>query len=108
MNKKLAKKWAEALESGKYEQTRNYLKCNGKYCCLGVLFDVVFPEETQGQYLIQWDDKIYLKNSKADEVHTKFEMNNDEMREFADANDVKKLDFVEIAKLVREKYKVSE
>lgn len=29
--------WADALESGKYKQTHNYLCCNGHYCCLGVL-----------------------------------------------------------------------
>ena len=33
--------WIEALESGKYEQGRIYLNDNGKFCCLGVLCDIL-------------------------------------------------------------------
>jgi hypothetical protein len=28
--------WADALESGRFEQGRSYLEKGGKYCCLGV------------------------------------------------------------------------
>jgi hypothetical protein len=31
------RKWVEALRSGKYEQGKNNLYCEGRYCCLGVL-----------------------------------------------------------------------
>jgi len=44
MNKEIAKKWVQALRSGKYKQGREVLhrKENGKdtYCCLGVLCDL--------------------------------------------------------------------
>lgn len=34
-------KWVKALRSGKYEQGKSYLKKDNKYCCLGVLYDVL-------------------------------------------------------------------
>jgi hypothetical protein len=36
MDKKKAYKLADALESGKYKQTTEYLSKDGAYCCLGV------------------------------------------------------------------------
>lgn len=39
-NKKRIRKWVEALESGKYSQTRMTLRNSGGYCCLGVACDV--------------------------------------------------------------------
>ena len=36
--------WLAALESGKYEQGRNNLCIDGKYCCLGVATHTVSPE----------------------------------------------------------------
>lgn len=35
-----AKKWVEALRSGKYKQGQGYLRFNDKFCCLGVACDV--------------------------------------------------------------------
>jgi len=32
--------WVEALNSGKYKQSKNHLKTDDGYCCLGVLCDV--------------------------------------------------------------------
>lgn len=37
----LKQRWVEALRSGRYQQGRGYLRKDGKYCCLGVLCDVV-------------------------------------------------------------------
>jgi hypothetical protein len=38
-------KWLEALESGKYQQGQNRLRSVGnKFCCLGVLCDVLHPD----------------------------------------------------------------
>lgn len=42
MNKTVARKWIQALRSGKYEQARAELR-NGlsrEFCCLGVLCDI--------------------------------------------------------------------
>lgn len=44
MDKKLARKWVDALRSGKYKQGKAALFSDGKYCCLGVLAKVVAPE----------------------------------------------------------------
>jgi len=32
----IQKQWVAALRSGEYPQGRNFMVCNGKYCCLGV------------------------------------------------------------------------
>lgn len=37
-------RWVEALRSGKYQQGKGRLNGEGKFCCLGVLCDVVKDE----------------------------------------------------------------
>lgn len=44
MRQKIAKAWVEALRSGKYEQGKNRLCKDGKYCCLGVLCEVAIEQ----------------------------------------------------------------
>jgi hypothetical protein len=44
MKKEIAKKWAEALRSGEYEQGTRVLNKYGKFCCLGVLCDLYQKE----------------------------------------------------------------
>ena len=41
MQPETKQKWLDALRSGKYKQTRDCLKNNDGYCCLGVLCYVV-------------------------------------------------------------------
>lgn len=42
MDAVLKQKWIDALRSGKYKQGKSYLKTkDGKYCCLGVLCEIV-------------------------------------------------------------------
>jgi hypothetical protein len=59
MDPELKAKWLEALRSGHYAQTREYLRQDGGYCCLGVLCDVVDPEawgeEDRWQYADEGD-----------------------------------------------------
>lgn len=44
MNSEWKQKWIEALRSGKYEQGKHVLRSgDNKYCCLGVLCDIVAP-----------------------------------------------------------------
>jgi hypothetical protein len=44
MNLEIKQKWLEALRSGKYEQGRRVLRsADDKYCCLGVLCDLIDP-----------------------------------------------------------------
>lgn len=45
MNKQLLKDWIDALRSGKYKQGHGALFRNGKYCCLGVLMEIAYPED---------------------------------------------------------------
>ena len=44
MNPTVKEKWLAALRSGKYEQGEVALKCNNKFCCLGVLADIYAQE----------------------------------------------------------------
>ena len=49
MKRELKSKWIKALRSGKYKQGKGRLKKNGKFCCLGVLRDVVNPKDRRGE-----------------------------------------------------------
>ena len=40
MEAKMKKRWIKALRSGEYEQGREDLKVDEKFCCLGVLCDI--------------------------------------------------------------------
>lgn len=41
MNKEYKQPWIDALRSGNFKQGRNKLESQGKYCCLGVLCEVM-------------------------------------------------------------------
>lgn len=41
MNKSVATKWVKALRSGKYKQGYKHLRRDNKYCCLGVLCEIM-------------------------------------------------------------------
>lgn len=43
MNAELKAKWIEALRSGKYTQGRDQLRYGVRFCCLGVVCDLVMP-----------------------------------------------------------------
>jgi hypothetical protein len=45
MNPEIKTKWLEALRSGRYAQTQALLRDTKGYCCLGVLCDIVDPDE---------------------------------------------------------------
>ncbi len=44
MNEVLKKRWVEALLSDRYKQGTNYLRCDDRFCCLGVLCDLYNSE----------------------------------------------------------------
>jgi len=50
MNKN-AKKWIEALRSGKYKKGHSYLKYGDTFCCLGVATDLYIKEHKT----LKWD-----------------------------------------------------
>jgi len=43
MKPEIKELWIEALRSGQYKQGHNRLRTNNRYCCLGVLCDIVGP-----------------------------------------------------------------
>lgn len=45
MNKEIKARWIAALRSGKYHQTDSWLNAHDGMCCLGVLCDLLHPEE---------------------------------------------------------------
>lgn len=46
MKAEIKRKWLEALRSGKYKQGQKRLRgLDNRYCCLGVLCDVVNPDD---------------------------------------------------------------
>lgn len=54
MNDEIKAKWLKALRSGEYEQGTRNLECRGKFCCLGVLYDIgqesgVLPMRTKAE-----------------------------------------------------------
>lgn len=50
MKKSVMKKWVKALRSGKYEQGIHYLNNGDKYCCLGVLCEVLEIKKVKTHY----------------------------------------------------------
>jgi hypothetical protein len=107
-------KWVAALRSGEYEQGRMYLKRDDKFCCLGVLCDLVARDGlTQWEYNAaqerheiagEWD---YLPHkiqdaTGLDEINPLVAFN-DRYVSLAFLNDEKRQSFLEIADLI-EKY----
>lgn len=92
MKQELIQKWTDALESKKYKQGRNTLKCNDKYCCLGVLADIVIKENN---LLIDIQGECYLPEQVL-EITDCFDQNR-----FANMNDIKGLSFKQIAKYIK-------
>lgn len=41
MDQAIKAKWIAALRSGQYEQGQSFLRNGDKYCCLGVLCDII-------------------------------------------------------------------
>ena len=53
---RVAKKWVEALRSGKYKRGEGKLREGDYFCCLGVLTDIAVQEGV----IQQFPDKCYL------------------------------------------------
>lgn len=67
MSRENGEKWLAALRSGDYEQGRGSMLRDGKYCCLGVLEQVVSGkvEDKEGWPSYSWleANKIYFKDA---------------------------------------------
>lgn len=53
MDNRVKRLWIKALQSGKYEQGRNWLRDGNEYCCLGVLCDLWSKEKG-----VSWDEPL--------------------------------------------------
>lgn len=66
MDKKIALKWAKALESGKYKQAKDALSSREKpkekygYCCLGVLCDIYAKEMKGGKWKPEYGARYFV------------------------------------------------
>lgn len=115
MNPEIKQRWLTALRSGEYSQTRDKLKNEQGFCCLGVLCDLYSKEKG-----VPWEENggVYSLRNPEDE----YDCSDTEIPEFIqewagvdmnpdlvfednivtciDANDDLKLNFNEIADLI--------
>ena len=116
MNKRFAEKWAKALESGKYKQTRGRLYNGEGYCCLGVVCDLLGAKfkkndselwvvgRTQEYAVLPPSIKKKLNMKTANGVIKGFENSDGDEESLVSFNDHGKT-FPQIAKIIRENYK---
>lgn len=57
MDQDIKRRWVEALRSGEYKQGQGALKCEGQFCCLGVLCDLHAKETSTGW--VDYIDNVY-------------------------------------------------
>ena len=50
MKEDVKKAWLEALRSGRYTQTKQFLRNDDAFCCMGVLCDVLDPKVWSDNY----------------------------------------------------------
>ena len=90
MNEKTKGVWLEALRSGEYKQGKGALCKNGKFCCLGVLYDVAGKRWEQELGSISWsvaESESYETAYLPDSVAHKFGITYDTQRALAKMND---------------------
>jgi hypothetical protein len=109
MNTEIKAKWLEALRSGKYKQAQRALcelNADGSksYCCLGVLCDIVAPEDWAGPEKMQMSDGSHyfirhLSHTQmpASMIHTQASLHGGAADKLAQMNDEEQLSFAEIA-----------
>lgn len=96
MNQTIKKKWVKALLSGEYEQGAGKLKTSsGKYCCLGVLRDVINPSDSSFRHSFFDAPNSYLSETLAEKIG----ITNDVQTELAKLND-QRVPFEMIAGLI--------
>ena len=113
MKRSIARKWAAALESGDYKQTKGALRKAGRFCCLGVLCNLHAQEHPE----------LAKQNKKATEYFGQSELPPEEVwytwadmssenpfvrvlgHDLAGLNDEANYDFKQIAKVIRKHWK---
>lgn len=59
MKKAIAMKWAYALESGEYRQTKSALEFDNAFCCLGVLCKIAQKEKIPVNTVAKSSRRLY-------------------------------------------------
>lgn len=60
--------WVEALRSGKYQQGKNYLNSEGRYCCLGVLCELAVEAGVTGRNAPEGPYRVVSYGARADDT----------------------------------------
>lgn len=116
MNPEIKQKWIEALESGEYEQGQGGLRIEDeggpdKFCCLGVLADIINPDGWQTPQDPSWcsGKRIYCYEFMnegtdfiPDNIAYEIGLSSDHQAELANMNDEGKK-FHEIAEEIRKR-----
>lgn len=104
MREDIKQRWVAALRSGKYCQTRGYLRSpfGEKYCCLGVLTDIAEKDGIQ----VEWDFAVTPGNvaewAGLDSRDPLLELEDGTHISCSGVNDDLGLDFNRIADLIEE------
>lgn len=116
MKRSIARQWAKALESGEYKQGIGRLRNGDKFCCLGVLCnlhaqahpEIAGKQKNKNNYLDMLGELPYQvmkwANVKNNEGHFYDSQNLLECN-LITLNDTEKLNFSEIAKVIRKHWK---
>jgi hypothetical protein len=89
----LKERWVAALRSGDYEQGKDTLKSDNKFCCLGVLLDIHDSE--------CWDRKIEC--DKYDSLY-RLGLDAEQVSKCISMNDTRSMSFSKIAKVIEEEF----
>jgi hypothetical protein len=113
MNQEIKKRWVDALRSGEYKQGRSYLGMNNQFCCLGVLCEIIYRDGKIDKR--ERDDGLVQYGVRRDstslpiEVQDLADIDDDPLIHYnnlptmiSNLNDIKKLQFPEIADLIEE------
>lgn len=93
--------WIKALRSGKYKRQRTALRCDGGFCCLGVLCDLAVKDGGASWQLVNGSSSMYSflgESYSLPKVIKKFlKLSDNEIGGLVDLNDVQCLSFTQIA-----------
>lgn len=109
MDKELATRWVEALRSGKYEQGTTRLRTiDNKYCCIGVLADIIGCKWKVHHRNTYFKPDIYdiedHTGSLPRNIENKIFNSSYTQESFIDLNDNRKMSFNEIANVIERDY----
>lgn len=106
---KLIKEWCEALESGKYIQGYTRLKqietnSTISHCCLGVLCDLVAPDQWVKDPDYIWFDHYWARGIPAQEVTDKAGLTVDDITNLYEMNDSGDYTFKDISNYIKDNF----